>query len=84
MAHEWQVQEAKADLSALIRAAEDDGPQTITRNGKAVAVVISLATFHQLKIAEKTRRGSLLSFLKTWPPLELTRDKTDVGREIEF
>lgn len=80
--HEWQVQEAKADLSALIRAAEDEGPQTITRNGKVVAVVLSRGAFDRLTRAERARKGSLLDFFSSWPPFEVPeRDRSDVGRE---
>jgi prevent-host-death family protein len=81
----WQLQEAKADLSALIRAAEEEGPQTITRNGKVVAVVVSKSGFERLTRAERARQGSLLDFFAAWPSLEIpARDQTDVGREVNF
>jgi prevent-host-death family protein len=66
----WQVQEAKANLSGLIRAAEDV-PQTITRNGKAVAVVVSQRDFERLTRKDRSRRRNLLEFFATWPPLEI-------------
>ena len=36
----WQLQEAKNRFSEVINAAEHEGPQTITRHGKPVAVVV--------------------------------------------
>lgn len=36
----WPLQEAKNRLSAVVQAAERDGPQTITRHGVPVVVVV--------------------------------------------
>ncbi len=36
----WQLQEAKNRFSEVINAAEHDGPQTITRHGQPVALVV--------------------------------------------
>ncbi len=38
----WQVQEATQRFSEVLRAVRDDGPQTITRHGEEVAVVIDI------------------------------------------
>ena len=45
---EWQLQEAKQRFSELIRAVETDGPQSVTRHGKEVAVVIDFETFQRV------------------------------------
>ncbi|MFE9577997.1 type II toxin-antitoxin system Phd/YefM family antitoxin [Nocardia sp. NPDC006044] len=45
---QWQVQEAKQRFSEVLRAAESDGPQTITRHGDAVAVVIDINEYRRL------------------------------------
>ncbi|MEU7144007.1 type II toxin-antitoxin system Phd/YefM family antitoxin [Nocardia sp. NPDC046473] len=45
---QWQVQEAKQRFSEMLRAAESDGPQTITRHGDAVAVVIDINEYRKL------------------------------------
>ena len=44
----WQIQEAKARLSEVVKRAESEGPQAITLNGRSVAVVLSRAAFEQL------------------------------------
>ena len=41
----WQMREAKARLSELVRLAESEGPQGITVHGKSVAVVLSRTAF---------------------------------------
>jgi len=38
----WQLQEAKNRLSEVIHAAQSQGPQTITRHGEPVAMVIPI------------------------------------------
>ena len=37
----WQLQEAKARLSELVKSAEHEGPQEITVHGRPAAVVLS-------------------------------------------
>lgn len=45
----WQVQEVKQRLSEVLRAAESDGAQFVTRHGKEVAVVLSIDDYHRLR-----------------------------------
>ena len=45
----WQVQEAKQRFSELIRSANTDGPQVVTRHGEDIAVVIDIAEYRRLK-----------------------------------
>ncbi len=45
---EWQLQEAKAKFSELVQKAIDDGPQTVTRRGQRVAVLLSSDQYEQL------------------------------------
>ena len=44
----WQMQEAKARLSEVVKCAESDGPQYITHHGQSVAVVVSQAMYTRL------------------------------------
>ena len=44
----WQMQEAKAKLSELVKRAQTDGPQDITLHGESVAVVLSRESFERL------------------------------------
>ena len=45
----WQVQDAKQRFSELIRTAQVDGPQVVTRHGEEIAVVIDIAEYRHLK-----------------------------------
>jgi len=44
----WQVQDAKQRFSELIRTAQADGPQVVTRHGEEIAVVIDIADYRHL------------------------------------
>lgn len=56
----WQVQEAKQRFSEVLRAVEKIGPQTITRHGEKVAVVIDIAEYRRLTRPKKDLRELLL------------------------
>ena len=58
----WQLQEAKARMSELVKRAQE-APQSITLHGKPVAVVLSQATFESLSRAS----GTLVDFMRTSP-----------------
>lgn len=79
-AHEWTVASAKAHLSEVISRAQQS-PQTITRNGKASVVIVSIEEWQH----KSQRQGSLASFLAqsslAGAGLELTRDE-DRGRDL--
>jgi prevent-host-death family protein len=71
----WQIQEAKAHLSELVRETENAGPQAITWHGREVAVVLSKAEYERLTGAGQ----SLVEFMRRSPlfgadDIDLTRD----------
>lgn len=72
----WQVQEAKARFSELVRLADREGPQEITLRGEPKAVVVSKAEFERLR----RPKPSLTAFLRSSPlaglDLEIERDKS--------
>lgn len=57
----WQVQEAKQRFSEVLRAVEKDGPQTITRHGEEVAVVLDMAEYRRLTGRQRTLADVLLA-----------------------
>ena len=79
----WQLQDAKNQFSALVKAAEKDGPQVITVHGKERAVLLSAETYQRLM----QRNESLLEFFQSSPwaevDIDISRAK-DSGREIEL
>lgn len=60
---QWSVAEAKARLSELLERARSAGPQTITRNGRETAVVVSVEEWKR----RTERRGTLADFLNASP-----------------
>ena len=59
----WTVAEAKARFSDVIAQAQSGRPQTITKHGRATAVIVSAAEWER-----KTKRsGSLAAFFAASP-----------------
>jgi antitoxin Phd len=79
----WQLQEAKARLSEVIKKAKKDGPQSITVHGSPTAVVISSKEYERLKHP----RGSFVEFMRRSPlygvDLDLKREQT-LTREADI
>jgi prevent-host-death family protein len=78
----WQIQEAKARLSTVLRSAEQDGPQEITHHGRSVAVLVSRADYDRLAGTSQ----SLVEFMRCSPlygedDLVIERDRS-LTREI--
>ena len=61
--HIWQIQEAKAQLSTVLRDAELEGPQEITNHGRSVEVLLSRSDYDRLTGANK----SLVEFMQSSP-----------------
>ncbi len=59
----WTVAEAKAKFSEVLDRAVSDGPQTITRNGKTTAVIVSAEEWAR----RGKREGTLLDFFANSP-----------------
>ncbi len=69
----WQLQQAKARLSELVKRARSEGPQGITVRGEPVAVVLSHADYERLR----GHRPSFVEFIRSSP---LAGGKLDTGR----
>ena len=69
----WSVAEAKAKLSEVIARAESRGPQTVTRHGRKVAVIVSPEEWER----RTTRKGTIVEFFARSPlrgsGIDLTR-----------
>lgn len=80
----WQVQEAKQRFSELVDRAVHDGPQTITRRGEEVAVLLGIEEYHRLT----DQKPSFAEFLLTrsgayFDEGDLERDQS-LFREVEL
>lgn len=72
----WQLQEAKARLSEVIKKAKKEGPQSITVHGQPSVVVLSSGEYERLK----RPKGSFVEFMRRSPlfgvNLKLGREQT--------
>lgn len=72
----WQLQEAKARLSEVLRRARAEGPQAITVHGKNEAVLLSWKQYERLA----AKKPSFLELMRRSPwsgvELELERDRS--------
>ena len=62
----WQLQEAKARLSEVVRRAVDEGPQHVSVRGEPAAVVLSEKEYRQLI----SKRPSIVDHIlagEPWP-----------------
>lgn len=80
----WQMQDAKARLSEVIKLAEQDGPQEITLHGRPVAVVLARSEFDKLS----GRSQSFVAFMRSSPlygldELEFEREQS-MNRDISL
>lgn len=62
----WQVQEAKNRFSEMIERAQTEGPQTITRHGRAVAKVVALVAGRALS-AQASAGDGFATYLLSAP-----------------
>ena len=69
---QWQLQDAKARFSELVRAARESGPQTVTVRGEPAVVVLSQRHYRALRT-----RASQTSFTA------LMRSSPLVGIELD-
>lgn len=79
----WQLQEAKARLSEVIRQAAEEGPQSITLHGHPAAVVISSEGYRKLRQTEER----FVDFMRRSPlygvEIDLEREQTPT-RGVDF
>ena len=80
---QWQLQEAKAKFSEVVKLANREGPQEITVRGQPTAILISLEDFKKIK----EKKPSLVSLMRSSPlagiNLDLQRDQSP-ARDINL
>ena len=82
----WQLQAAKAKLSEVLRAARDEGPQTITVRGKEEFVVMTKAAAERARDRQAPKTGLDLfrPVLGLGVDLELPERRIDKERPVPF
>ena len=82
----WQLQEAKQKFSELVRRAEREGPQVVTRHGEEVVVVVPAEEYRRLSEGDGEKRMDFKEFLMSAPDLsvlDLERPR-EMPRDVEF
>jgi prevent-host-death family protein len=76
----WQLQDAKARLSELVKSVAAEGPQEITVHGKPAAIVMAPEEYERLTAT----RPPFVEFLRKSPlagaPLALRRNRSKTRR----
>ena len=72
MSTAWQLQDAKNRFSEVVEEALHTGPQTVTRRGEPVVVVVAIETWRRISGSAP----SLKAFLRSAP-----LDGVDLSRE---
>ncbi len=77
----WQLQAAKQHLSELVERARGEGPQVVTKHGKAAVVVVSVEEYQRLR-----GRPNLVEFIRQAPSFDLLdlERASDTGRAVEL
>lgn len=83
MKHSWQVQEAKARFSELVRDAAESGPQTITVRGRRAAVVLSADDYDRLKRPQPSMAEFLRASSRVGVDLDIKRDGS-LPRDVDL
>ena len=71
----WPLQDAKNQFSQLVDLAQTTGPQTVTRHGEPVAVVVSADEYKRLARPKQT----VLEFFR---PLQGSGVRLERGRDL--
>jgi antitoxin Phd len=77
----WQIQEAKARFSEMVERALKEGPQTVTRRGKPVVVVVPADIYRRLRTGGKSFKALLAS--APLQGVEIRRSR-DTGRVVDL
>jgi prevent-host-death family protein len=81
----WQLQEAKQRFSEVVRRAEEEGPQVVTRHGEEIAVVVSMQEWRAATGATPSLRDFLLADSPPyWDEVELPAREIDTSRDVDF
>lgn len=80
----WQLQEAKNRFSEVVDEALTHGPQTVTRHGREVVVILSMEEYKRIKQPSKSIVDVLMQIPDEYRvELDVSR-VPDYGRDIEL
>ncbi len=84
----WQLQEAKQRFSELVRRAQREGPQVVTRHGEEVVVVVPAEEFRRMNERQSGEKMDFKEFLMSAPEglehIIPQRPPNDYPREMDL
>jgi prevent-host-death family protein len=80
----WQLQEAKQRFSELVRKAAQEGPQTVTRRGEEVVVVVPVEEWRRLSGEKPDFKEFLMGAPEALELIEFRRPSEDYPREADL
>lgn len=80
----WQLQEAKQKFSELVRRTVEEGPQTVTRHGEEIVVVVPAEEFRRLTGDKPSFKEFLMSAPEGLEHIITERPPDDYPREVDF
>lgn len=83
--HEWSLQDANNSFSAVVAAASNGTPQTVTKRGKPAVVILSVAEYERLKRRKAQPQRSFVEHLLAMPKDDGTFERLEIEpRDVEF
>jgi len=79
----WQLQEAKNRFSEVVDEALTHGPQTVTRHGREVVVIVSAKEYRRMKQPRKSLLACLQVPAEYAVELDISRSR-ELPREIDL
>jgi len=92
MENQFPISKAKDNLPSIVHAVEKGATVRLTRHGKPVAVLLSIAQYQSLSLQKRDFWGAMTTFRQSCDPSDLlmeedpfseTRDRTE-GRNSHF
>lgn len=80
---DWKLQDAKSKFSELVRKTLEEGPQTITRHGEEVVVMVPAREYQRLTGDKPNFKEFLMSAPEGLEELDIRRDRS-LARDVDL
>lgn len=86
----WHLQDAKNNLSKVVKKAVNEGPQIVTVRGEPTVAVISMDEYRRTHPEDQSAKQDFIEFLLSGPPWDdeteelVNRRSKSPSRKIDF
>ena len=82
---QWSLQDAKNRFSAVVEAARNGVPQTVTKHGKPAVVVVNAEEYERLRKLEQAKAPSFKDHLLAMPKDDGSFERMEIEfRDVDF